>query len=420
VFDDGGEEALFLHEHGVPFEVIPGVPAALGGPAYAGVAVTYRGGGDTLTLVRGHEDASRAAPDVDWRSLAHLDGTLVCYAGPTQVPGILDALRRHGRPADEPVALVTDGTLPTQQTITGTVGSLADRALLGAQTRPAIMVVGRVAALREHLRWFDVRPLFGRRIVVTRPREHARELIELLEEQGAHVIEAPTVRIASPSDYTSLDTACADIGRYHWVVLPSAAGADAFLRRLLAGPGDIRSLHGVRICAIGQASVDRFSAVGVKVDVAPEEYRPDTIAGVLSQGAGLDGQRILIPHIEGNRDILADELRRAGADVTTVPAYRTERILPGDPGEPDIHKMLLEQQVDVMVFTSASTVRDYARDYGPEVLADLLRATLVAAIGPVTAQAAEAYGIRTSIMPAEHTIPALAAAVVSHFLDADR
>ena len=177
VFDDGGEEALFLHENGVPFEVIPGVPAAVGIPPYAGVPITYRGGGDTLTLVRGHEAAGHETPDVDWKSLAALDGTIVCYAGPRQLPVMLKALLANGRPGDEPVALIYNGTLPSQHTVTGTLADMCESDL-PQQTRPAIVVVGRVAALRDHLQWFDVRPLFGRRVVVTRPREQSRELVE--------------------------------------------------------------------------------------------------------------------------------------------------------------------------------------------------------------------------------------------------
>jgi uroporphyrinogen III methyltransferase/synthase len=419
VFDDGGEEALFLHEHGVPIEVVPGIPAAVGGPAYAGVAVTYRGGGDTLTLVRGHEDASRATPKLDWESLARLDGTIVFYAGPAQLPLMLSALREHGRSDEEPVALIYDATLTTQQTIAGTLGSLA-QASLPSQQRPAIVVVGRVAALRDHLRWFDVRPLFGRRVVVTRPREQARELVDLFEEQGAEVIQAPSVRITAATDDTPLDQACADIASYHWVVLPGSASADAFLRRLLGGLGDIRSLSHVGICAIGQATSDRFTALGVKPDVALAEYRPGSIADALAGVRSLAGSRVLVPHVEGARDMLAAELRKGGADVAEVPAYHTVPILPGDPGEPDLYKMLLENQVDVMTFTSASTVLEYANTFGAEALADLLRTTVVACIGPVTAQAAQAHGIETAVVPDQHSIPALVAAVVRHFRNSGR
>lgn len=414
VFDDGGEEALFLHEHGVPFEVIPGIPAAVGVPPYAGVPVTYRGGGDTLTLVRGHEGGGTGAPDVDWASLAGLDGTIVCYAGSRQLPGILRSLVTHGRPGDEPVALIVDGTLPSQRTITSTLAELAN-APLPAVSGAAILVVGRVAALREHLRWFDVRPLFGRRVVVTRPREQARELVEYFEDQGAVVVQAPTARVAAATDLTPLTEACANIGQFDWLVLPTLMGTTVFLATLVDGSRDIRDLKGVGLCAVGQSAVERFNSFGVRVDVAPAEYRPETIVEALAARKGLKGARVLLPHAEGARDALTAELRKAGADVTEVPAYRTVKILPGEAGEPDLHKMLLEGRVDVVTFGSPSTVKEFAEAYGPDVVGDLLKGVVVACVGPVTAQAASGYGITTQVVSGEHTNAGLVTAVIDHF-----
>ena len=211
VFDRGGAEALFLHEQGVRFDVVPGVPAGIAVPSYAGIPITYPGGGDTLTFVRGHEDEGKARPSVDWDSLARLDGTIVCYAGPQQLPVILSALLSHGRPGEDSAAIIYDGTLPTQETITGTINELVDITKDSEERRPGILVVGRVVGLREHLRWFDSRPLFGKRVLVTRQREQAVELSERLEEMGAEAIEAPMIRIVPPDDYGPLDEACARV-----------------------------------------------------------------------------------------------------------------------------------------------------------------------------------------------------------------
>src|SRR5687767_5505200 len=178
VFDRGGAEALFLHEQGVRFDVVPGVPAGIAVPSYAGVPITYPGGGDTLTFLRGHEDEGKTRASVDWSSLARLDGTIVCYTGPQQLPVILSALLSHGRPGDDSAAVIYDGTLPTQETISGTLAELVDIAKKSEERRPAILVIGRVVALREHLRWFDSRPLFGKRVLVTRPRDSAIDLTE--------------------------------------------------------------------------------------------------------------------------------------------------------------------------------------------------------------------------------------------------
>src|SRR5262245_19276660 len=210
VFDRGGAEALFLHEQGVRFEVVPGVPAGVGVPSYAGVPITYPGGGDTLTFVRGHEDEGKTRASIDWANLAKLDGTIVCYAGAAQLPHILAALVGHGRPPEEAAALIYDGTLPTQDTVVGSLDEIARATKESPDRRPAILVVGRVAKLREHLRWFDARPLFGKRILVTRPRDSAAELVERLEAMGAEAIEVPMIRIAPPEDFGPLDAACAN------------------------------------------------------------------------------------------------------------------------------------------------------------------------------------------------------------------
>ena len=204
--------------------------------------ITYPGGGDALTFVRGNEGAANTLPDVDWDSLARLDGTIVCYAGPDQLPAMLEALLSHGRPDDDTAALIYDGTLPTQQTTLGTLAEIARGVSGTAERRPAILVVGRVAALRDHLRWFDSRPLFGKRVLVTRPREQSAEFVSLLQALGADPIEAPMIRIAPPSDYTPLDDACQRLDAFDWVVFTSGNAVDAFMGRLLASPADVRAL----------------------------------------------------------------------------------------------------------------------------------------------------------------------------------
>jgi uroporphyrinogen III methyltransferase/synthase len=413
VFARGGQEALFLHEQGVMFEVVPGIPAAIGTPGYAGVPITYPGGGDTVTFVRGHEDESTTAPPIDWQALSHLGGTVVCYAGPQQLPDILKELLSHGFAKDEPAAIVYDGTLPSQQTVDGTLEELAGSKSL--QHKPAILVVGRVTALRQHLRWFDERPLFGKRVVVTRSREQAGELVELLESLGAETIGAPMIRIVPPDDYGPLDKAASEAGTFDWMVFTSANGVDAFMRRLRVGAGDVRDLKGVGLVAIGPATADHLAFHGVKADLAPEESRAEAIVQALRELGELKGKRFLLPRADIAREVLADELRKAGADVTEVTAYRTMLAEIEREGDPDIYRMLLEKRIDVVTFTSASTVRNFVQVFGADQAPDLLRTTAVASIGPVTAEAAEQYGIKTSIMPKEYTTPALAGAIVEYF-----
>ena len=411
VFDSGGKEALFLHEQQVPFEVVPGVPATIAAPSYAGIPVTYPGAGDVMALIRGYEGGGDDTPKVDWQRLAGVDGTLVCYAGAKQIGSIAGALLAHGRPSEESAALIYAGTTAAQETIIGTLADIASRA---RPNDPAMFVVGRVAGLREHLRWFDDRPLFGRRIVVTRSREQAGELVDLLEERGAEPIVAPTIRIAPPEDTDALDRACANASSYDWLVFTSANGVDSFMDRLIAA-FDIRSLKGVRICAVGPSTAERVARHGVRVDVTPDESRSERIVEALSTAGAIRGSSFLLPRADIAREVLADELRAAGGEVTEVVAYRT--LLAGGErdADHDVYRMLLDRQIDAVTFTSASTVKNFAQIYGEDQAVDLLNTTVVASIGPVTAEAAQQLGIQTTVMPSKYTVKDLVDALVEHF-----
>jgi uroporphyrinogen III methyltransferase/synthase len=415
IFDQGGSEALFLHEQGVRFEVVPGILAGIAAASYAGVPLTYPGGGDTLTFVRGHEDEGRTPASVDWKSLASLDGTIVCYAGANQLPHLLGALLSHGRSSDDSAALIYNGTLPTQETTLGTLGEIAGKVKTSNDRRAGVLVVGRVAALREHLRWFDSRPLFGKRILITRPREQAAEFTSLLEALGAEPIEAPMIRIAPPADYGPLDQACARAGEFDWIVFASSNAVDSFIARLLASSNDLRTLRGVRLCAVGASTAERLARFGIKADLLPGESRAEGIVQAITAAGEVAGLKVLLPRSDIGREIVAEELRKRGAEVTEVIAYRTLVADPEREGEPDIYRMLLERSIDVVTFTSPSAVRNFVSVLGAEPAADLLRTTAVASIGPVTAEAAAQFNIQTTIMPAQYTIPALADAIVTHF-----
>jgi uroporphyrinogen III methyltransferase/synthase len=415
VFDHGGAEALFLHEQGVRFEVVPGVPAGIGAASYAGVPLTYPGGGDTLTFVRGNEDEGKTRASVDWTSLARLDGTIVCYAGPDQLPHMLNALISHGRPIGDSAVLIYDGTLPTQETTLGSLGDIAHSLKQSNDRRAAILVVGRVTALREHLRWFDSRPLFGKRILITRPREQAAEFVHLLEALGAQPIEAPMISIAPPVDWGPLDEACRRASEYDWIVFSSAHAVEAFISRLLASPLDLRSLKGTKLCTVGPTTAERLARFGLKVDLVPAESRAEAVVQAMVQEGPVRGQKVLLPRADIGREVIADELRRRGAVVTEVVAYRTVSLDFERDGAPDIYRLLLDKKIDVVTFTSPSAVRNFVELLGPEPAADLLHSTVVASIGPVTAEAAMQYKIHSTIVPTHYTIPALVDAIRSYY-----
>ena len=415
VFDRGGAEALFLHEQGVRFEVVPGIPAGIAVPTYAGVPTTYPGGGDTLTLVRGHENEGRARPSVDWASLARLDGTIVCYAGPDQLPEVLAALMSHGRRPDETAAIVYDGTLPTQETRIGSLDELARATRESGDRRPAMLIVGRVVGLREHLRWFDARPLFGKRVLVTRPRGAGGRSRRTARSDGRGGDRSAD---GSHRAARRLRTARRGLRERRDVRLDHLRERDGrrHVRRAIA-PDAARSPHPQRREAVRRRPGDaaRLTRYGLKVDLMPSEFRAEAVMGAIAGVTDVRALKILLPHADIGRELLAVELRKQGAEVTEVVAYRTVIAEPERDGEPDIYRMLLDRRIDVVTFTSASAVHGFVKAVGAEPAADLLRTTVVATIGPVTAEAAAQCHIHATIVPAHSTVPALVDAIVAHF-----
>ena len=416
VFNDGGKEALFLHEQGIPFEVVPGIPSAIGTPCHAGIPITYPGDSNIITFVREDESEDSKTPRVDWKNLAPLNGTIVCYVNARQLQIIVRSLLKNGRPADEPAALIYDGSLPQQQTLKGTLGDIIKITDQKKHKRQAILIVGWVANLRDHLRWFDTRPLFGKRILITRSREQAGELVELLEEHGAETIELPCIRIEAPNDLGPLQEVCKDTDTLDWIVFTSINGVEKFMQCLLDGTRDVRGLHGVQLCAVGPMTAERLAHYGLEADLIPSDHRSDGVAEALQSATNLSGKRILLPRSEIASKHLPNKLEKSGAKIIDIAAYRTvpETDL-GKTGGHDVYRMLLNKRFDVVTFTSASTVQNFVKSLGAEQASDLLAATLVASIGPVTADAAKQLDIRTSIMPSVYTVPALVQEILNHF-----
>jgi uroporphyrinogen III methyltransferase/synthase len=415
LFDRGAEEALILERNGVSFEVVPGIPAGLAAPAYAGIAIGHSLLAEVVTVIRGCEDDHRALADVDWAGVARVHGTVVCYASPQQMPRMLDALRSHGCPADTPAAMIYNGTQPSQETITGTLAELASAAHEHNRRGPAVLVVGRAVSLRNHLRWFDARPLFGKRVLVTRPRDQAAELVDRLNALGAEAIESPMIAILPPDDPGPLLDAAANAGSFDCIVFTSANAVEAFMTALLDGSRDIRALKGPVLCAVGTATADRLSRYGIKVDLVPSEFRAEAVVSTLMAQRPVTSLHVLLPRADIGREVIATQLREAGAEVTEVIAYRT--VLQEGPraNEPDIYGMLLDGRIDVVTFTSASAVRNFLKVYGSDQAVDLLNTTIVATIGPVTAETATQLGIRVEIQPTTYTIPAFVDAIAAFY-----
>jgi uroporphyrinogen III methyltransferase/synthase len=413
LFGRGGEEALALAEAGVPFQVVPGVTSALAVPAYAGIPVTHRALSSSLAVVTGSEDPSRAASRVDWQSLARAD-TLVVLMGVEALPAIVAALRDAGKPPETPVALVRWGTEPYQQTVAGTLVGIVEQAFEAALRPPVVMVVGEVVRLREKLRWFDTGPLFGKRVLVTRTRQQASVLSELLAREGAWPVELPAIAIEPLEDLSALDTALKQLSTYQWVAFTSANAVALVFQRLQALERDARAFGEVRVCAIGPGTAAALEARGLRADYTPGEFVSEALAEGLRKRVTA-GDRVLLPRAVGGRDVLAKGLQAAGAAVDEVPLYRA--ITPSD--SRDRARSILEEGVDIATFTSSSTVRNLVDLLNGEVAA--LRGATVACIGPVTAQTVEELlGRRPDVVATEYTVPGLVAALREHFMDSHR
>lgn len=415
IFGRGGEEALALREAGVPFEVVPGISSAYSVPAYAGIPVTHRGITTDVAFITGHEDPTKNGSTIQWDKIATGVGTLVFLMGVRNLPYIVENLVANGRPADTPVALIRWGTTPRQETLTGTLENIGTRVAEQGFKAPAITVVGEVVGLRDKLRWFEDRPLFGQRVVVTRSRSQASDLVAALADAGALPVEFPTIRVSPPSDgYAALDEAinrlrASDVPYYDWVLFTSVNGVEQFFVRL-GQAGDVRDLRGIRLGAIGPATAAALTRRGLKLDFVPEEYRAEgIIEGLL--GLGVAGQRVLIPRAREAREVLPEQLAAAGAEVDVVTAYET---VPDTSGSGEMKEMLADGGIDVITFTSSSTVKNFVSLLDGYDLKQLPPKVTIACIGPVTADTARELGLRVDLVADKYTIPGLMEALVAN------
>lgn len=411
IFGRGGEEGLELFQAGIPFEVVPGVTSAVAVPAYAGIPLTHRDFSSTVAFLTGHEDISKDKSRIAWEHVATGVGTLVFLMGIGNLPHIVEKLVRHGRPVDTPAAVIQWGTKPEQQTVAGTLETIVALVEARGLGPPAILVVGEVVRLRERLAWFERRPLFGKRILVTRAREQAGGFAELLEAQGAEVLEFPLIAFAPPGTWRPLDQAVGQLETYRWVIFTSANGVDAFFLRLRALRQDSRRLGSARICAIGPATAEALERHSIVPDVVPTEFRAEGIIEAFGQH-DLQGAGILLPRAEVARDVLPRELEKRGATVDVVPVYRTVK---AGPDGSVLKQLLLERKLDLLTFTSSSTVTAFVELLEKEDLKGLMEGVRVACIGPITAETAERFGLAADIVPEKYTIPALAEAILHYY-----
>lgn len=401
VFGRGGEEALVLKEENLPFVIVPGVTSAIAAAAYAGIPVTHRKIATSFAVVTGHEDPTKADSSIRWKELATATDTVVFLMGVENLSKITRKLTENGRDKNTPAALVRWGTRAEQEVLVTTVENAAKDVEKAGLKPPAVFIVGEVVKLREKLQWFDNSPLFGKRILVTRARAQASALTELLEEQGARVTEAPVIKIEPPADnYAAIDGAIQNIEKFSYLIFTSANGVREFFARLYFAKKDARALNGAKVVAIGKATAEGLSAYGINADIVPKEFRAEGVVDALKDKIDKN-DNILIPRAEVAREILPKSLEEFGAKVTVAPVYKT--VTETENGE-KIREMLLNGEIDIVTFTSSSTVTNFVKLVGD---ANLLKSVKTACIGPVTAETLKKEGIEPEIIAKEYTIQGL-------------
>ena len=406
VFGRGSEEAQALASAGIPFEVVPGVTAGIAAPAYAGIPVTHRGLATSVTFVTGHEDPAKGAPTIDWDALARSGGTLVLYMGVRSLARIVAALRDAGLADGTPAAAIQWGTHASQHTVVATLATLEQRVAEAGLEAPVIFVIGEVVRLRDEIAWFERRPLFGWRILVTRAQTPSSALAELLAGAGAEAVEVPATRI-EPLDPGHARAAISHLDAYDWIVFTSQNGVELFWNVLHDCGLDTRALGALRVGAVGPATADALLAHGILVDVTPERFVAEGVLEALRQRNDVRGTRVLYVAAEGARDVLPNGLAELGARVDVVPIYRS---VPEQASQDAMRRFAATGgERSLVAFTSASAVQAYVDAAGADA-----RRIGAASIGPTTSAALREARLEICVEASSSTIPSLVDAIIAH------
>ena len=409
VFGRGGEEAQELHESGIPFEIVPGISSSVAGPAYAGIPVTHRDHCSQLTIFTGHEDPTKEDTALDYSKIGSSDGTKVMLMGVGQLAKVTQMMIDGGASPDTPVALIRWATTGSQKTLVGKLNDIASRSEDVGFKAPAVAVFGEVVKLRESLNWFEGRPLFGKKIVVTRTRSQAGELSARLRCLGADVDEMPTIRIEPPENIKEFAQLVQDAHKYSWIIFTSPNGVDSFFDMFFKLYKDARSIGGAKIAAIGPGTQKRVQHYHLSVDLIPDEYVAEGLVRKLLDEGSVENEMILLVRPSSARDIIAEGLAEAGAIVDEAIAYQTvsesedptgavERFQAGD--------------TDLVTFTSSSTVESFL-----DMDLPIPEHLMIASIGPITSQTLQSAGLQVDIEAKESNIPGLVSAIEDYFIE---
>jgi uroporphyrinogen III methyltransferase / synthase len=408
LFGRGGEEAEALREAGIPYEVVPGVTAGLGACAFAGIPLTHRRHASAVAFVTGHEHPGKPGSLLDWDALARFPGTLVIFMGIARLPQIAQALVERGKSPETPAAVIHRGTVGSQRTVEAPLHRLAEAVQQAGLTAPSLVVIGAVAALRPQLAWFEQRPLFGKRVLVTRPRHQAADMLRRLEELGAVSLLLPTVEIREPADWGPVDRAIQDLASFGWLVFTSANGVHAFLRRLRHLGRDLRALGGVRLAAIGPATAEALRCYHLEPDLIPGAFRSEDLAAALKERAA--GQRVLLARADRGRDLLRQEL----AAVATVEQVAVYSQVDAVEASPEVLAQIQRGEIDYVTLTSSNIARALVQRLDAEARRRIESgAVRLVSISPVTSAAVREMGLPVAAEAAEYTTAGVIAALVA-------
>jgi uroporphyrinogen III methyltransferase/synthase len=406
VFGRGGEEAAVLRDAGIPYEIVPGVTAALGAAAFAGIPLTHRLYSSAVAIVTGHEKPGKAQPNVNWSALAHFPGTIVVYMGLARLAWIVQTLIDNGLDPQTPAAAIQSATTGRQRTVTTTLRDLPDAVRRADLNAPALLVIGPVVALRSELAWYEQQPLFGKRVLVTRPRRQAADLARRLEVLGASVVLLPSVEVHEVSDWAACDRALNQLASYQWLVFTSVNGVHAFLRRLRQLGSDLRALGSLRIAAIGPATAEALRGHYLEPDLVPPEYRSESLAAALKDR--VKGQRVLLARADRGREVLREELA-AVAHLDQVAVYSQV-----DAPEADLRAALRDGPIDYVTLTSSNVARALLANLDCETHGLIRNGSIrLVSISPVTSAAVKELNLPVAAEATEYTTEGVVAALIA-------
>jgi len=401
IFGRGGEEAEFLFENGIPFEIVPGITSSISAPAYAGIPLTHRHYASTVAFITGHEDNTKEKSAIKWDEIAKGPDTLVFLMGVKNINKIKDNLIKGGRDPQTPACIIQWGTLPEQKVVTGHLSEIDSLAKLNKIKPPAIIIVGDVIKMRDKLKWFENRPLFRKKVAITRPLHQSKRLGNLLSEKGASIIYLPTIEIVPIEPNNALMEAIRGIERYDYIIFTSVNGVSIFIENLFGIDRDIRALHNAKIIAVGEATAGLLRSNGIIPDFLPERFISEGIIDIL-KGLNIRHKRFLLPRAAQARDVISDYIKSQEGICDIIPIYKT--ILPAS-------FIPIDERFDIITFTSSSTVNNFIELYGR----DALNETIVASIGPITTDTLKKHKIDVHIEAERYDIKGLVDAIEGYF-----